>query len=197
MFNQLDCFNCSVPGLPVGSLTTWDGEPCPVHGGSNGVANNVQTAHSVMTAPVGVGHYHPHHMMPLHPPPGSAIMATKRFNSMSDLHHSMNGSTNGGHLLFSNGDAKSLETKLPMPQFVTPIMRANSVPRSLTGPIMLPTPIGTLKNHVIAMNKMMPEGLVYENEAICCRGQVIVIWIIIAVLTVGVISGIILTVIAN
>lgn len=165
--------------------------------------NHGESTPSVMTAPVGVGHYHPHTIMASsHMTPSSAgnMIAAKRFNSLSDLHHSMNGSSiTGGHLLYHNGDGgKQLDTKLPLPQFITPIMRPNSVPRPLTGgQIILPAPIGSLKNHVIAMNKMMPEALVYETDAICCKGQVIVIWIVIALLTIGVISGIILTVITN
>lgn len=91
---------------------------------------------------------------------------------------------------------KPLETKLPLPQYVGTMVRTASA-RPLSCPVMVPTPIGTLKNHIVAVNKMIPETLAYESEAVCCKGQVIVVWIIVGVLTIGVISGIILTVIAN
>ncbi|XP_074593006.1 uncharacterized protein LOC141848815 [Brevipalpus obovatus] len=195
----------SVPGLVMGPVSTWDGEPCPVHhhGNGNGRSSNPQmeSTPSVMTAPVTIGHYHhPHHM--ISPPPNSMIATAKRFNSMSDLHrppvhHGMMNGT-GQIISYASETPKSLEAKLPLPHYVGTMIRAANGPvRPLTGPILVPTPLANLKNHVVSINKLMPEALAYESEAVCCKGQVIVVWLIIGVLTIGVIAGIILTVIAN
>ena len=150
-----------------------------------------------------------------HPVHSQPMLTVKRFNSLSDLRrpslqpliaYPVNGSALGlgppqGAPTPSNYDCsgKSLGNKLPLPTYVGTMFRNNNGSTSFvpSGASMMipghgPAPIEAIKSHLA--NQANP--LIYD-DTVCCKGHLIVLWIILTVVTIGVISGIILGVTAN
>lgn len=174
----------STRSVPALALATWDGEPCPVHG------------HGPF--------YPPHHGGQPPPTPQQGLSATqasmRRFGSMFDVRpgfypplerKSLHGSVSvlnvppppAGPPL-----AMGPPPFLPPPHLMPPMMR----PRPYVFPAEpLPTrdPFRS-KTPVLQPPKM--EQDYYSVDQVCCKGHLVVLWIILAVVTIGVILGIIL-----
>lgn len=174
----------STRSVPALALATWDGEPCPVHGH---------------------GHFYPpHHGGQPPATPQQGLPATqasmRRFGSMFDVRpgfypplerKSLHGSVSvlnvpppGGPPPLPMGPPPFL----PPPHLMPPMMR----PRPYVFPAEpLPTrdPFRS-KTPVLQPPKM--EQDYYSVDQVCCKGHLVVLWIILAVVTIGVILGIIL-----
>ncbi|RWS13202.1 hypothetical protein B4U79_03900 [Dinothrombium tinctorium] len=165
----------SVPGFVMTTMTTWDGEPCPVHG-----TNSPSRALSM--SPVSL------------PPP----MTVKRYNSVADLR----GTNNSFFPMMTivppsiNGDVGG--NKFPIAQMAANPQRPLFVPAFSEHHLPLrdhykvsPAPIQPM------LSSKLKQQEAYGGEDVCCRGHLIVLWIILGVVTIGVISGIILGVTVN
>lgn len=161
-----------------------------------------------------------------HPVHNQQMLTVKRFNSLSDLRRPSlppliaypgNSSAIGlgppvpqpGALATQGASniaqyecfSKSLANKLPMPTYVGTMFHNNNGSTSFVpsgAQIMIPghgsAPIEAIKSHLASANQV--DSLIYD-DSVCCKGHLIVLWIILTVVTIGVISGIILGVTAN
>jgi len=171
----------SVPSLAIHPSHHLDngGPGCPVHGGT----------YSVVHGPV----YHPE-MMPPRPRTAAAgsIINTRTLVPHHYIHH---GPTPAYSVVNFPSDKKSYPMALPLPSAPMSVMKAATLYRQ---PLALPPPA------IIAMNgaagtlptKIALQHPYYEDNT-CCKGHLIVLWIILGVVTLGVISGIVLGVTMN
>ncbi|KAL1420448.1 hypothetical protein MTO96_024272 [Rhipicephalus appendiculatus] len=194
----------STRSVPALALATWDGEPCPVHG--HGPPAFYPPAHGHPPPPATP-------QQGMHPPPPMSAQATmRRFGSMFDVRpgfypltaldrKSMHGSMSVLNVppaplppVLPPGGRPPLcppmgpPPFLPPPHLMPPMMR----PRPYVYPAEpLPTrdPYRS-KTPVLQQPKM--EQDYYSVDQVCCKGHLIVLWIILAVVTIGVILGIIL-----
>ena len=180
--------------------TTWDGKPCPIHGHSN---HTLEPISSLVTQPLTFCPIQtipssmtpmPHQFSTL--PSPSSYVPIKRFNSTSDVRR-FSVITMVGY----NGDGvKSISTKLPLPTYINGLATPVPVP-IYTRPVMIEPTLDTFKRNnncqIIVPESKMEKLNVYQPDTVCCKGHFIVLWIILGVVTIGVIAGIILGITAN
>ncbi|RWS25798.1 hypothetical protein B4U80_04346 [Leptotrombidium deliense] len=168
----------SVPGFMMSAVNTWDGEPCPVHG-----SGPHSPVHGITMSPLPV------------PPP----VTMKRFSSVADV-RSISGGNNNFFPLMTiippiPGDGKHIGNQL-VPTAQRPFfVPAFSEQMPVRENFKVSSPIPSIHAPVIASKMKHVES--YPNEDVCCKGHLIVLWIILGVVTIGVISGIILGVTVN
>ena len=199
----------SVPALAMSSSI--NGDSCPVHGNGHSHSNG-QTILMQSCPP------HPHHYLPSLT---NQTLNFRRFGSFTDIRDprlAMNG--NGLSFLTPIPEHKQSCGLMPVyysqpPTALPALPPPNSIPLHLMAPkgttrsmvfpayaeplpfrnhFKLSSPVSPVPSHqTIKMNNNY--GTISED--ICCRGHLIVLWVILGVVTVGVISGIILAVTMN
>ncbi|XP_015905303.1 uncharacterized protein [Parasteatoda tepidariorum] len=170
----------STRSVPAIALATWDGEPCPVHG--HGLPLFHHQHHPIGHSNSGTMRrhgslfdvrlpYYGHHPPPFppalqYPPPPPSHLEKKSFHGSMQV--------------------------FPNPYLMPPMMRprpfvipAGAEPLPVRDPFKLRTPPAS----GYAGSKADD---VYSVDQICCKGHLIVLWIILAVVTIGVILGIVL-----
>lgn len=177
----------STRSVPALALATWDGEPCPVHG-------------------------HGPHFYPPCPPPGGTL---RRYGSMFDMrspYYAPSAVVPPPHaVLLHPPHQPTLERKsfhgsvpvlaphsYPMPPPPTPIPPQFLPPMMRPRPMVFPAGAEPLPVRDPYKFRAPPPGYSsksedsYSVDQVCCKGHLIVLWIILGVVTVGVILGIIL-----
>lgn len=147
---------------------TWDGEPCPVHGQE----------------------------LLLHP--GQPLVThSKQFGSVIDMR---NGTLNPRSSLGMAQEMRKYPGS-PIPLVGHPLHGAGTPTHLIGSPLTNhpPLAISGFSEQVMPMRIKTKHHNQndYYNEAVCCKGHLIVLWVILAVVTVGVISGIILGITMN
>ena len=168
----------SVPSLAIHSHHDVNG--CPVHGGPH------PGGYSVIHGPV----YSPGDMSNLPPRPRTAA------GSIIDV-RTLVPPTPGSYSVVNFAPEKKLyPMSLPLPPAPMSVMQTGTLYRqsaphpaiiTVNPQTALPTKL-TLQHHPLSA---------YYEDASCCKGHLIVLWIILGVVTIGVISGIVLGVTMN
>lgn len=167
----------STRSVPALALATWDGEPCPVHG--HGIP--------LYPGPPGSGTLRRHgsmfDMRSAYPPPHPAFL----MNHMPPPPPMMDKKSFHGSLQMLAGGPHQIPSHL-LPPMMRPrpfVIPAGAEPLPMRDPYKMRTP--------------PPSGYApsktedpYSVDQVCCKGHLIVLWIILAVVTIGVILGIVL-----
>ncbi|XP_076313211.1 uncharacterized protein LOC143226304 [Tachypleus tridentatus] len=168
----------STRSVPALAIATWDGEPCPVHGG--------------------------HSMHPHGPPPN----VMRRYGSLYDLRGPIYNTGPPPPMLdkkMFHGSMQMLPMGPPPPFHPSPLQTNAPIPPLFLPPMMRPRPMvyPAVGMEPLPMRdpyklRTPPPGYSskvedqYTVDKVCCQGHLIVLWIILAVVTIGVILGIIL-----
>ncbi|XP_054708447.1 uncharacterized protein LOC129218249 [Uloborus diversus] len=166
----------STRSVPALALATWDGEPCPVHG------HGVPLFH----------HQHPHNGL-------SNAGTMRRHGSLFDVRLPYFGHPPFGPPVQFPAPPTLLEKKSfhgsmqLNPYMVPPMMRPRPyvIPAGAEPlPVRDPYKMGRTPPASAYAGSKADDA--YSVDQVCCKGHLIVLWIILAVVTVGVILGIVL-----
>lgn len=182
----------STRSVPALALATWDGEPCPVHGhGPHFYPTQGHPAVVSAAQPMRrFGSVFDVRTLPYPPPPMTPVPTTMDkksiHGSMSALGPLPMGPPPVGPP-FVGPPHMGPPYHLPPPAMMPPMMR----PRPLVFPATEPLPT---RDPFRSQAKFQgrPSEDDYSVDQVCCRGHLVVLWIILAVVTIGVILGIIL-----
>ena len=161
----------STKSVPALAMATWDGEPCPIHG------NGFPQCYPCLAQMV--------------PPPNPM----RRFGSVMDVRNDKKFS--GGLMPVFCGPPQLSPPMSPMPPPSIPLQMIASKynQRSMVFPAFSERDPFKISSPVPSSHKFVNHSD-YEDD-VCCKGHLVVLWIILGVVTVGVISGIILAVTMN
>ncbi|KFM70217.1 hypothetical protein X975_19763, partial [Stegodyphus mimosarum] len=168
----------STRSVPALALATWDGEPCPVHGHgvplfhhqhSVGLSNGGTLRRHGSLFDVRLPYYgHPPPFGPpiQYPAPPAPVLEKKSFH----------------------GSLQMIGNPYLLPPLMRPrpfVIPAGAEPLPVRDPYKMRTPPAS----AYAGSKADDA---YSVDQVCCKGHLIVLWIILAVVTIGVILGIVL-----
>ncbi|XP_064486538.1 proline-rich protein 2-like [Ornithodoros turicata] len=193
----------STRSVPALALATWDGEPCPVHGHGPHFYpphHGAQTPVSVAQPMRRFGSVFDVRTLQYPPPPPmtpvpTALEKKSIHGSMSALGPPPMGPPHMGpphmgpphmgppHM----GPPHMGPYHMPPPMLMPPMMR----PRPFVFPHSEPLPTRDPYRSQMKLHGRTSEDD-YSVDQVCCRGHLVVLWIILAVVTIGVILGIIL-----